>query len=427
MYIKRIDIQNFKAISELSLQFKPGVNILIGDNGVGKTSILDALVVALGGFLYGVNGASVKNIIMSDVKMDTVSVGSVSTSIKYNTPVKIGCELYADGEIYEWARIREDEAPKRNTKMIKQSGDISKYAKNLTNNVALELPVLSYQSSIRASKTRRGDFGAQMKKRMDDRRCGYLGCLDSVLDLKRVKEWCYEMQRIAFDLDQKVEEYEQFKHIVGLCMQKMSETKEVPKISYSRQYKDIVYTENGRILPISCLSAGYQSILWMIMDISYRMATLNPGKHDLKRGKGIVLIDEIDLHLHPKWQWNIIEALKSVFPNIQFIIATHSPIIISSCKDVNLVLVDHNQEVIYLDDAYGYSVNEVLELRQGSSDVLKSVKNMKNEFDYAINKDDLQKASRIVEEMAHEFGNDNTEVVKARTELEMEDFLGDED
>ncbi len=133
------------------------------------------------------------------------------------------------------------------------------------------------------------------------------------------------------------------------------------------------------------------------------------------------------MHLHPKWQWNIIEALKSVFPNIQFIIATHSPIIISSCKDVNLVLVDHNQEVIYLDDAYGYSVNEVLELRQGSSDVLKSVKDMKNEFYYAINKDDLQKASKIVEEMAQEFGDDNTEVVKARTELEMEDFLGAED
>ncbi len=95
--------------------------------------------------------------------------------------------MYADGETYEWARIREDEAPKRNTKLIKQIGDISKYAKNLTNNAALELPVLSYQSSIRASKTRREDFGAQMKKRMDDRRCGYLGCLDSVLDLKRVK------------------------------------------------------------------------------------------------------------------------------------------------------------------------------------------------------------------------------------------------
>ena len=311
--------------------------------------------------------------------------------------------------------------------MIKQNGDITKYAKNLTNDAASELPVLSYQSSIRASQTRRGDFGAQMKKRMDDRRCGYLGCLDSVLDLKRVKEWCYEMQRIAFDLDQKIDEYEQFKHMVGLFMQKMSETKEIPKISYSRQYKDIVYSENGQILPISCLSAGYQSILWMIMDISYRLVTLNPGKHDLMGSKGIVLIDEIDMHLHPKWQWNIIEALKSVFPNIQFIIATHSPIIISSCKDANLVLVNHNQEVLYLEDAYGYSVNEVLELRQGSSDVLKNVKDMKNEFDLAINEDDLQKASIIVDEMAREFGKDNTEVVKAKTELEMEDFIGDEE
>ena len=427
MYIKRIDIENFKAISKLSIQLKPGVNILIGDNGVGKTSILDAIVVALGGYMNGVNGVSTKNILMSDVKMDTVSVGSVSTSIKYNTPVKIDCELYADGKIYEWERIREDEAPKRNTKMIKQNGDITKYAKNLTNDAASELPVLSYQSSIRASQTRRGDFGAQMKKRMDDRRCGYLGCLDSVLDLKRVKEWCYEMQRIAFDLDQKIDEYEQFKHMVGLFMQKMCETKEIPKISYSRQYKDIVYSENGQILPISCLSAGYQSILWMIMDISYRLVTLNPGKHDLMGSKGIVLIDEIDMHLHPKWQWNIIEALKSVFPNIQFIIATHSPIIISSCKDANLVLVNHNQEVLYLEDAYGYSVNEVLELRQGSSDVLKNVKDMKNEFDLAINEDDLQKASIIVDEMAREFGKDNTEVVKAKTELEMEDFIGDEE
>lgn len=126
----------------------------------------------------------------------------------------------------------------------------------------MELPVLSYQSSIRASQTRRGDFGAEMKKRMDDRRCGYLGCLDAVLDLKRVKEWCYEMQRIAFDQDRKVDEYEQFKYIVGSFMQKMSNTKEIPQIYYSRQHKDIVYCENQEVLPISFLSAGYQSLLY---------------------------------------------------------------------------------------------------------------------------------------------------------------------
>lgn len=427
MYIKRLDIENFKAISKLNLLLKPGMNILIGDNGVGKTSILESIIVALGGFFSGVNGVSAKNILLSDVRMKTVNVGSASTSIQYFTPTKIDCELQAGESVYTWERIREDEVPKRNTKTIKKNGDITKYAKNLTNDVEMELPVLSYQSSIRASQTRRGDFGAEMKKRMDDRRCGYLGCLDAVLDLKRVKEWCYEMQRIAFDQDRKVDEYEQFKYIVGSFMQKMSNTKEIPQIYYSRQHKDIVYCENQEVLPISFLSAGYQSVLWMIMDIAYRLCTLNPGKSELMNSTGIVIIDEVDTHLHPKWQWNVVHALKSTFPNVQFIIATHSPIIISSCKEGNLILIDQEQEVTYLKDAYGYSVNDVLELCQGSSDTLADIKMLKEDFDLAVEQNDLDRASEVIEKMVKEFGADNTEVLKAKTELEMEMFLGQEE
>ncbi len=427
MYLERIKIENFKAISSMEIHLKSGVNLLIGDNGVGKTSILDAIVVALGGYLNGVNGVSAKNILMSDVRMNTLNIGSASTSIEYYTPVRICCELNVDNQIYEWERIREDEAPKRNTRIIKKYGDITKYAKYITNDIRQELPVLSYQSSIRASQTRRGDFGAEMKKRMDDRRCGYLGCLDSVLDLKRIKEWCYEMQRIAFDQNKKVEEYEQFKRIVGIFMQYMSELKEMPQVYYSRQHKDIVYAEKEEVVPISCLSAGYQSVLWMIMDIAYRLATLNPGKDNLMECKGVVLIDEVDMHLHPKWQWNVIKTLEKTFPNIQFIIATHSPIIISSCKAANLILIDNEQKVSYLKDAYGYSVNDVLELCQGSSDVLKNIKLMREAFDIAITEGDLDKATQIVEELVAEYGIDNTEVMKIRTELDMEKAFGEEE
>ncbi len=426
MYLERIRIENFKAISTMDLKLKPGVNLLIGDNGVGKTSILDAVVVALGGYLNGVNGVSAKNILLSDVRMDTHNVGSASTSIQYYTPVKIDCQLNIDGQIYEWERIREDESPKRNTKILKKHGDITQYAKKITNDIKEELPILSYQSSIRASQTRRVDFGAEMKKRMDDRRCGYLGCLDSILDLKRIKEWCYEMQRIAFEQDKKVDEYEQFKKIVGTVMQHMSELGEMPQVYYSRQHKDIVYLEKGDVLPISCLSAGYQSVLWMVMDIAYRLATLNPSRDNLTECTGIVLIDEVDMHLHPKWQWNVIRTLEKTFPNIQFIIATHSPIIISSSKACNLILIDNEQKINYLRDAYGYSVNDVLELCQGSSDVLKNIKYMREQFDIAINDSDLDKATQIVEKMMGEYGAENTEVVKVKTELDIEKAFGEE-
>ncbi len=426
MYFEKIEIENFRSIVSMELNFKPGVNLLIGDNGVGKTSILDAIVIALGGYLNGVNGVSAKNIVMADVRLNTVNVGSVSTSIQYHTPVRIGCELNVDNQIYKWERIREDESPRRNTKIVKRDGDISRYAKEITNDVAQELPVFSYQSSVRASQTRRGDFGAKMKKKMDDRRCGYLGCLDSVLDLKRVKEWCYEMQRVEFEQEKKIAEYEQFKEIVGTVMQWMSELKEAPKVYYSRQHRDIVYAEKNEVLPISCLSAGYQSVLWMVMDIAYRLATLNPGKMNLNESKGVVLIDEVDMHLHPKWQWNVIKTLEKTFPNIQFIIATYSPIIISSCKRGNLILIDGEQKVTYLKNAYGYSVNDVLELCQGSSDVLKNIKVTREKIDVAIAENDFDKAIRLLENMIEEYGLDNTEVIKAKTELDMEKFLEEE-
>ena len=94
MYIEKIEIENFKAISKMELAFKPGVNLLIGDNGVGKTSILDAIVVALGGYLGGINGVSAKNILLSDIKIETRNIGTVSTGIIYNTPVKISCKIF---------------------------------------------------------------------------------------------------------------------------------------------------------------------------------------------------------------------------------------------------------------------------------------------------------------------------------------------
>ena len=72
------------------------------------------------------------------------------------------------------------------------------------------------------------------------------------------------------------------------------------------------------------------------------------------------------MHLHPKWQWNIVNALSSVFENVQFIIATHSPIVISSSKEPNIILLEENKEPTYLPDCYGYSVEDILRYRQES-------------------------------------------------------------
>lgn len=410
MYIETVSIKNFKAIDELKIDFRPGVNLLIGDNGVGKTSILEAITVALGGFLTGIPGVSSKNILADDVKICLTELGQASSAIQYKTPVEIDCHMDIDGNKYQWVRRRKDELP--NSKTLIENKDIVKYAQELTNDLSATLPLLCFQSEARVWQTRRSDFGTELKKKLNDRRCGYIGCLDYSLDIKSIKEWCLKMELAAFQKNAKVGEYETFKSIVAAVMQKMSGLTEKPVISYSQQVGDIVYSENNKSMPISNLSAGYQSLLWMTMNLSYRLALLNPTAGDsMAKIPGVVLIDELDMHLHPKWQWNVVKALEETFPNIQFIVATHSPIIISSCKNENLILLNEEQEIKYLPNAYGYSVEDVLELRQGSTAKPQDVEDLRDKFERAMNRDDYMEAKNVVAMISTEVSTEKANVL----------------
>ena len=165
-------------------------------------------------------------------------------------------------------------------------------------------------------------------------------------------------------------------------------------------------------MPISKLSAGYQSLLWMVMDLAYRVCMLNPELEDKDKITGIVLIDEIDLHLHPKWQWNVIDALQKTFSSVQFIIATHSPIVISASKEANLILLDDAQDISYLPDCYGYEVEDVLRYRQESVSRPKKVKALVDEIENAIDDIEFDKADAALERLKDLLGEDNSEYKK---------------
>lgn len=421
MFIKELQIHNYKAIKDMQFIFSPGVNLLIGDNGVGKTSVLDALSVALGGFLAGVKGVSVSGIQQSDIRIESkrIAGAGVSTAIEYMTPTTIECEMEVNGRTFNWARTREGVSSEFRTKMSNRK--IANYAAKLTNDADNTLPLISYMSTMHVSCSKRGDYGSASKK-LNDRRCGYIGCLDSALDIKGIREWCLNMEMEAFHQERPIPEYESFKGVVSELMQKMSALENPPAIIYSKVFQDIAYSEGENTLPISYLSAGYQSLLWMTMDFAYRLALLNPGQSDYHQATGVVMIDELDMHLHPKWQWNALSALEEVFPKIQFIIATHSPIIISSCKNGQLISLDAEQNITYLEDAFAYSITDVLELRQGSLGVPKEIRILTNRFEDALNLEDYDRAREILQEMKGKYGEDNTEVKSAMLDLELGDL-----
>lgn len=409
MYLKKIHMENYKAIEKLDIDLKSGVNLLIGDNGAGKTSVLEGIAVALGGLFVNVAGVSTKNIVKDDVRMNIKPMGDSSTTIEYCEPVLTGCTLcVTEEQDFTWNRIKE-EVSATHTKI--DDKNVCVWMKKLTNNSDTTLPLISFQSAARAWKVRRDDFGTELKKKLDDRRCGYIGCLDSSMDVKSIQQWCLK-QEVVRSNKGTVREYEMFKNIVASFMKEINELTMVPSIYYSPQFDELVYKEDKTEMPISKLSAGYQSLLWMIMDLAYRVCMLNPELESKDQIMGIVLIDEIDLHLHPKWQWNVTDALRKTFASVQFIIATHSPIVISASKEANLILLDDTRTVSYLPDCYGYEVEDVLCYRQESVSRPKKVKTLIDEIENAIDDIDFNKADAALERLKSMLGDDNSEYKK---------------
>ena len=409
MHLERVNLKNYKAIEELEIDLKPGVNLLIGDNGAGKTSVLEGVAAALSGLFVNVPGVSTKNIVKDDVRMLVTPKGDSSKTLTYFEPVSVGCSLKScDGNEFSWNRIKEERSA---THTMIDNKEVCAWMKKLTNQADSCLPLISFQSAARAWRVRRGDFGSELQKKLDDRRCGYIGCLDSSTDVKSIQQWCIKQEIMVVNKG-KIREYETFKSIISAFMKEINELEEYPKIYYSSQFEELVYNDGKVEMAISKLSAGYQSLLWMIMDLAYRVCLLNPELSDTSQIKGIVLIDEVDMHLHPKWQWNILKALQTTFANVQFIIATHSPIVISTAKEANLILLDDKQRVTYLPECYGYTVEDVLRFRQESVVRPKNVNALIDQINELVYDDAFDDAEIELVKLKNILGEDNTEYKK---------------
>lgn len=220
--------------------------------------------------------------------------------------------------------------------------------------------------------------------------------------------------------EKKISEYEAVKTAVAQFMARINEDEIAGKIIYEKRSEQLLYVTEKEAIQISALSAGYQSLVWIAFDIACRMAILNPFlKETICQTSGIVLIDEIDLHLHPKWQWNVLNALHEVFPNVQFIVTTHLPIIIASTKGSWLLDIE-NDEVEYEYTHYGLDINDTLKICQDSQSLPSEIQTRIDDFYLWIDEGELDKAKEVLEGLEKEIGTSVPVVVEARVCYDME-------
>lgn len=419
MVLKKLAISNFKMFEHLELIFEPGFNLILGDNGVGKTTILEAAAVFLAGFLTGMEDVPARNIYKDDVRYQIIKDSNGNPNKIYCNPTEVSGVLGYAGADYPWSRTKKDASGGSKTTISPK--DIVPVSQKLVNDIEGKTwPLISYQSASRHWILARSDAYEKKRKQLHDRRCGYLGCMDKAVNMQSVYDWCKQMEWSSVKNHHLPENYRVFGNIISKFMSIMNDGR-VSEVFFHPNIEKLLYRENNELKEIENLSAGYQSVLNLVIDLAYRMSILNPdAEEDIPNAEGIVLIDEIDSNLHPKWQWRIVEALMETFPNIQFIVATHSPIIVSSCKEVNIISIDETQNIQYLAASYAFSVNEILRDMLGYYMRPEKVEKRIEKFEEHMDKEDYPAAKDALTELIAILGEEHPKAIALKSEYETE-------
>ena len=400
-------------MEDLTVEFAQGVNVIIGDNGAGKTSLLNGINSILKSFF------SSAKIEKKDVRVSFANVGDATQSMTYYTPTIIQAFVHLKDKECECVCSKRNEASEtKNT-----SGFIAELLRLMENDSRHVLPLFNYQSDRR---------NLLLEEKMEqtptgriERRQGYKGAFSGIFDANSVQKWCFQMELNEFQQKKKFSEYENFKKNISRFIEYIEEKKIGSNVYFDSEIWSLAYFDGKSKQPLYNLSSGYQSVLCMIMELAYRAVLLNPTLDNFETLEGIVIIDEIDMHLHPKWQWKILDALHTTFPSIQFIVATHSPMMLSSAKDSRLIFMTSPNEVEILENAYGIDVNDVLELRQQSTDMPPELKEFRKKISRCLNNNDIQGAEAVLEEATRQHKEDSALMKNLQEFFEMNKWIAE--
>ena len=333
MNIQDISIQNFKGFSKRDLNFDNRMTVLIGDNGAGKTSVLEALSFAIGTFFHRIEGAKART--LKDAEKRRIIVSPESFEIQL--PFKIAIKHSFEGKDYSWSResnkIKGGVTYKNANALINRGKELSELVRS--NEETVKLPLLAYYGTERLGEKKQKIAYAKKSSRID----GYYSALDPRSFKRKFLEWfkTFEDSALKFNKDRTL--YNAFTAAISEMVP------EWKSIHFSWEANDMMGQLNDDSwMPFSQMSDGYRNIIRISADIAYRAIKLNPhlGENAIKETEGVVLIDEIDMHLHPKWQRHIVNDFKRTFPKIQFIVTTHSPFVVQSLRSNEIIDLNGN-------------------------------------------------------------------------------------
>ncbi|MES2644379.1 MAG: AAA family ATPase [Myxococcota bacterium] len=342
MRIDSLTLENFRGFAQFTLDLHPEVTVLVGKNATGKTALLDALAVALGAWLSGMANARAEDRTLTSGDARLVRRGEVLfPTLEYVFPVRVGASGVVGAERVDWARELRHRQGRTTTGETQRLRQLAIGAEQKASSPEpADLFLLAYYGTGRlwVEKRARAERGEQLASRFQ----GYRSALEPASDPKLFEAWMRwreedYLQRIAraSETGRPLAAVERSPHLQAVEAAACACLEGASRFYYNVNYKELrVEMADGTLLPFHALSDGQRSLVAMAADIAWRAVQLNPhlGKDAPKLVSGVVLIDEIELHLHPAWQRRVIGDLRRAFPKLQFVVTTHSPQVIASCE-----------------------------------------------------------------------------------------------
>ena len=355
MRIHQLHIRNFKCFEDRTLGLHPRFTLLVGDNGAGKTTVLDALAVAMGIWLAkppdSTLATSGRSILTKEIRLICRAEGDRFQFFECK-PVSITAEGEISGQPVKWQRqIRQTGSRTTNANAQKALKIVERhFARDQAGERPLS-PVVAYYGAGRAWLPSRDRRRKGKKSEAPARRwSAFYDCFEERIRLNDLQNW-FRREALAFvGRGSWRPGYDAVKRAVLRCVP------DADDLWYDADRAEIVLSLSGQSQPFPNLSAGQRTMVSLVADIAIKAVMQNAhlipedqlDDNDrslpavLQQTPGLVLIDELDVHLHPKWQRRVVRDLKEAFPEIQFVCTSHSPFIIQSLEAGELRTLDQS-------------------------------------------------------------------------------------
>lgn len=362
--LDKLILNNFRCFKSCIVDFHPKLTVLVAENSQGKSAILDAVGLALDVFVEKIatEGAA-QGFDRASIHINWISDEEKKVPV---LPTEFHAEGYVDSSAVTWSRkvIKYTLHPRSSTKDTatiraaagKLRSRVSTFDPSLSDSPPV-LPVVAFYRTNRLWGESRTVDGRKAKHPSGSERfAAYFDCLSSSSSFKSFATW-YERafnelrspHSKARDRENRLEmQITAVQEAVRIALEPTgwtSITWEFPQTSTDGRLESVgcivvEHSARGRF-PLSLLSDGVKNMIALVADLAYRCVRLNAHLEEsaARLTPGVVMIDEVDMHLHPSWQQVVVELLQKAFPSIQFILTTHSPQVLSTVDSESIRLI----------------------------------------------------------------------------------------